>query len=388
MSVLDRIAGSTPIARRGRSRVPSPVSAGAAAQPSSAPPGETNPRPGRSTSGKWGNPAGSGAAAQHRAGQPGRLGHGRVAGRRRPPRRSASGPAPGTAACRPATCCPRPACSPVYTSNRRTSSSSEPSPAAATPMASARLDVRGRHRLGHDQRDVLGRDRVAGHHRGLDRAARRRRPSRSPTGRAPTAQVRGGSPKACDHPRVQLARVPGASQLPSRPARPVLAGTAPRTGPGATARAARARTSNGTRLTREHLPGRLDRVLEHGRRGPRPTSRTARGRRPAPPRGAAAGRAGPPPAWPPPRASARGPRAGSAPGPWPSGPVQEHQAGLEQGDVGEAAADVAAEHPQQPGQQRGAHQRLLVPDRVDQPDRGAARVVGGSAAAGRRPRPS
>jgi hypothetical protein len=57
--------------------------------------------------------------------------------------------------------------------------------------------------------------------------------------------------------------------------------------------------------------------------------------------------------------------------PWP-----EHQAGLEQGQIAEAAADVAQERTQQAGQQRRSHQRLIFAQRVRQPDRPAAGIVG------------
>ena len=57
-----------------------------------------------------------------------------------------------------------------------------------------------------------------------------------------------------------------------------------------------------------------------------------------------------------------------------AGARQEHQAGLEQGGVGEAAADVPHEGAEQPGQQGRAQLRLVLAQRVRDLDRGAARV--------------
>ena len=55
----------------------------------------------------------------------------------------------------------------------------------------------------------------------------------------------------------------------------------------------------------------------------------------------------------------------------------EDPAGLEQGQVGHPAADVAPGRGQQAGQQGGAQQRFLVGQRVRQPQRPAPFVVGG-----------
>ena len=58
---------------------------------------------------------------------------------------------------------------------------------------------------------------------------------------------------------------------------------------------------------------------------------------------------------------------------------QEDQARLEQGDVALAAADVAAQRGEQARQQRRAQLRLLLGQRVGQPQRPPPRVVVGQA---------
>ena len=62
-------------------------------------------------------------------------------------------------------------------------------------------------------------------------------------------------------------------------------------------------------------------------------------------------------------------------GPWRARARAEHQAHLVQRDVGEPAPDITGKHPQQPWQQRGAQQRLLLGERVGQPDSGPPRII-------------
>ena len=188
------------------------------------------------------------------------------------------------------------------------------------------------------------------------------------------ALVRAGSAERADHPRVQFPGVPG-QPLAARRRR---AGTAPRTGPDARARAGRpgSRSGPGSPAARRraasiascqpasrpapHQPDSSRSPVEHDREVQRLVGqRRVQG-------GQLSGR------------RARGPPAGWARRRGPSGGWQEHQADLEQADVGEAAADVADQHPQQAGQQRGAQQRLVVAERVGDPRApgGAGRPAG------------
>ena len=254
------------------------------------------------------------------------------------------------------------------TSNSRSDSSSSPA-----PVAQRRLHLGRRH---------VARPRPAprpGWPAGRWRSA-------APDG-APAAPLEHGPGRAPSRRCARAARAPDAPAGAARRRDPTHRSPSTTRQRGAPARVPRARTGRRRTVELDARPRaatvarRLDGVRPARPGGPCPTSRPARARRRGRRRRAAAG----------PGSAASSAASSSSVGRWSTrqrGAAprlrrrrQEHQAGLEQRQVGAAAADVAAQRGEQPRQQRGAQQRLLVGERVGQPH--------GAAPAGRPPaRPS
>ena len=264
----------------------------------------------------------------------------------------------------------------------RSSNASDTSPAPSRCVVA--VDVEQAHRLEQRADAVAQRGQHVGRrHVGRRRPARRRAaPAGTPRwpapAPAPAARTRRG--RAPSRRCARAARRAAITRGCSSPAWPMTAPSSDQLG--AAARVPRRGVARADRQLGARGPGdgarRLDRVGPVRRRAAvaQPAARLDVAGR-TPPRRAAAGRASPRRAR---RSRASlgrrvdraGPGAGAR-----AGILDEDQARLDERQVALSAAEVAQRDLEQARQQRRAQLRLGVRERVDQPQRGAARIVGG-----------